>query len=90
MEYLQSKVTTKEAPSGTVGGGADVVLIAGGDLARGRGFGSIRKYGTILDKGMVGKGMAADKDGGARAHFKADDGTILEHKTPEGVFDFTE
>lgn len=66
------------------------MLVAGGDLARERGFGSVGKYGAILDKGMVDEGMATDEDEGARAHFNAEDGTTLEHKTPEGGFHFTQ
>lgn len=41
MEDFSCQVTAEKAPGRTVGGGADVVLVAGDDFAGGERFGSV-------------------------------------------------
>ena len=42
------------APHGTIGGKADVVLVAGDDFGDGEGFRAVGENSTVLDEGGVG------------------------------------
>lgn len=49
MEDLGGEVPPKEAPRGAVGGGADVMLVAGDNFGEGKGRGAVGEDRAVLD-----------------------------------------
>ncbi|GMN44138.1 hypothetical protein TIFTF001_013336 [Ficus carica] len=77
VEDLGGEVAAEETPGGAVGGGADVVLVAGGDAVGGEGGGTGGEDGAVLDQGLVGERVVGDENGGAVEDAEGDDGAVL-------------
>ncbi|KAG5559079.1 hypothetical protein RHGRI_008857 [Rhododendron griersonianum] len=90
VEDLRGQVAAEETPGGSVGGGADTVLVAGGDLAGGEGLGAVGKDGAILDEGLVGQGGGADEDGRAGPDTEGEDWAVFRPEGTEGGWVFGE
>ena len=90
VEHLGGEVAAEGAPRGTVGGGADVVLVAGYDFADGEGFGAVGEEGAVLDEGLVGQGAVGDKDGAVGADAESDDGAVFGVEGSEDWLEFGE
>lgn len=86
MKDLESEIATEEAPEWAVRGGADVVLVAGDDLAHGWSRWTVGEESTVLEEGFVSNRAVGDKDGGAVGDAEGDDGAIFGGETAEERF----
>ena len=77
VEHLGGEVAAEDAPRGAVGGGADVVLVAGDDFRCGESLGAVGEEGAVLDEGLVGEGAVGDEYGALRSDADGDDGAEL-------------
>ena len=77
VKHLGGEVAAEGAPRGAVGGRADVVLIAGEDLADGESGGAVGEEGALVDEGVVGEGAVGDEDGRAKADAEGQDGAVF-------------
>lgn len=90
MEHLRGEVAAESAPRGAIGGGADVVLVAGDEFGGREGLGAVGEEGAVVDEGAVGEGTVGDEDGGAGADAEGDDGAVLGVEAPEDGLEFRE
>jgi len=72
VKHLGGEIAAEDAPRGPVGGGADVVLVAGDDFRCGESLGAVGEEGTVLDEGSVGEGAVGDEYGTLRSDADGD------------------
>lgn len=77
VEDLNNKVAMKEMPEGAIGGGVDIVAVAGEEETGHHVSKLISKGGIGLDKGLVDKVMVSDEDCRAGGDIEYEDGTML-------------
>ena len=87
MEDLGSEIAAEEAPEWAIRGRADVVLIAGDDIADRKGGWTVGEESTVKDKGIVGNGVIGDENDWAEADWEGEDRAILGNEASEERFD---